>query len=91
MESGTSIDGHRDDFLWESNMQVSTSTAVKEPTCNEFLESKASIVGWESIRKKIQAAITEMATLPLNYPTNKIFYDTEPLNKSQYFYGLYFT
>ena len=36
MESGTSVDGHRDDFLLEDHMQVSTSTAVKEPTCNEF-------------------------------------------------------
>ena len=61
MESGTSIDGHRDDFLLEDHMQVSTSTAVN-------LESKASIVGWESIRRKLRAAVTEMATLPLTIP-----------------------
>ena len=45
-------------------MQVSTSTAVNEPTCDE-LESKALIVGWESMRRKIRAAVTETAALPL--------------------------
>ena len=49
--------------LVEDYMQATTS-ALNEPTCYE-VETKASIAGWESIRKMVQVTVTEMEALPL--------------------------
>ena len=47
----------------EDYMQATTS-ALNEPICYE-VETKASIAGWESIRKMVQVTVTEMEALPL--------------------------
>lgn len=47
------------------NTLYDVQTDMEVPTGHE-LESRASAVGWESIRRELRVAVTEMASMPLS-------------------------
>lgn len=49
----------------EPDVNMYDRTDMEVPTGHE-LESKASAAGWESIRRELRAAVTEMASMPLS-------------------------